>query len=131
MQIVWSPEAERDLESIRDYIAHDSVRYAELVVQRIVGSVERLSTFPESGRVVPELGVTTIREVIVDVFRVVYRLRGDLVEIATVFRGSVDGARLELATSALRTPPGNVGSRNRNKGSQAEDQPKRAVRRRA
>jgi hypothetical protein len=42
----------------------------------------------ESGRVVPELGVTTIREVIVDVFRVVYWFRGDIVEIATVFRDS-------------------------------------------
>jgi addiction module RelE/StbE family toxin len=86
--VVWSPEAERDLQSIRDYIAHDSQRYAELVVRRIIAGVERLSIFPESGRVVPELDTPTIREVIVDIFRVVYRYRGDLVEIATVFRGS-------------------------------------------
>jgi len=45
--IVWSPQALKDLESIRDYIAQDSVRYADLVVARLVSSVERLRSFPE------------------------------------------------------------------------------------
>jgi addiction module RelE/StbE family toxin len=86
--IVWSPDAESDLKGIRDYIAHDSQRYAALVLQRIVAGVERLATFPESGRLVPELDNPAIREVIVDVFRVVYRYEGATVEIVTVFRGS-------------------------------------------
>jgi len=47
----------RDLEGIRDYIAIDSARYAALVIERIVNGVERLSTFPESGRMVPERNV--------------------------------------------------------------------------
>ena len=86
--IVWSPQALKDLESIRDYIAQDSVRYADLVVARIVSSVERLRSFPESGRVVPELNRPEIREVIVRPYRVVYRIRPGAVEIATVFRAS-------------------------------------------
>lgn len=86
--IIWSPQSLRDLESIRDYIAEDSVRYADLVVGRIVSSVERLASFPESGRVVPELNRPDIREVIVSSYRVVYRYRSGVVEIATVFRAS-------------------------------------------
>ena len=86
--IIWSPQALKDLESIRDYIAQDSVRYADLVVARIVSSVERLRSFPESGRVVPELNRQDIREVIVRPYRVVYRIREGKVEIATVFRAS-------------------------------------------
>jgi len=86
--IKWSPQAVRDVESIRDYIAQDSRRYAELTVGRILASVERLRTFPQSGRVVPERGNPEIREVIVGPFRVVYRYRGGVVEIATVFRAS-------------------------------------------
>ena len=86
--IIWSPQALKDLESIRDYIAQDSVRYADLVVARIVSSVERLRSFPESGRVVPELNRQDIREVIVRPYRVVYRIRDGMVEIATVFRAS-------------------------------------------
>jgi plasmid stabilization system protein ParE len=86
--IVWSPDAESDLQGIRDYSAHDSQRYAAFVLQRIVAGVERLSTFPESGRIIPELDNAAIREVIVDAFRVVYRYEGATVEIVTVFRGS-------------------------------------------
>jgi addiction module RelE/StbE family toxin len=77
--VVWSPEALRDLESIRDYIARDSAAYADLVVRRIVAAVERLRLFPESGRIVPERDVPSIREVIVRPYRVVYRLRGGAV----------------------------------------------------
>lgn len=86
--IIWSPQALLDLESIRDYIAHDSPRYAELVVRRLVMAVERLETFPESGRVVPERNDKEIREIIARPYRIVYRVRPGYVEIATVFRAS-------------------------------------------
>ena len=86
--IIWSPQAVRDLESIRAYIAEDSTRYAELVVGRLVASVERLASFPESGRTVPELNTREIREVIVTPYRVVYRHAPGRVEIVTVFRAS-------------------------------------------
>ena len=86
--IVWSPQALRDIESIRTYIAEDSPRVAELVVGRIIKAVERLRIFPESGRKVPERDDPEIREVIEAPYRVVYRVRAGTVEIATVFRAS-------------------------------------------
>ena len=86
--LTWSPEAQRDIESIRTYISEDSTRYADLVVRRIVATVERLETFPESGRIVPERGDPSIREVLVNPYRVVYRFRGKAVEIVTVFHAS-------------------------------------------
>ena len=87
-KLIWSPQAEQDIKAIRAYIIEDSTRYAELVVGRIVAGVERLARFPESGRIVPERNDPFIREVIVDPYRVVYRYRGSVVEIATVFRAS-------------------------------------------
>ena len=87
-EVTWSPESLRDLESIRDYIARDSPAYADLVVRRTVAVVERLEMFPESGRVVPERNVSSIREVIVRPYRVVHRLRESAVEVVTVFRAS-------------------------------------------
>ena len=87
-KLIWSPQSIRDLEAVRTYIAEDSPAYAELVVRRIVGAAERLVSYPESGRVVPERNTPAIREVIVRPYRVVYRLRTGVVEIATVFRGS-------------------------------------------
>ena len=86
--VIWSPQAVRDLEAIHAYISDESVRYADLVVGRLVSAVERLQVFPESGRIVPELADPAIREVIVGSYRVVYRLRSDRVEIATVFRAA-------------------------------------------
>jgi addiction module RelE/StbE family toxin len=87
-RIVWSPQSLADLESIRDYIARDSPRYAELVVQRLVSAVERLEAFPRSGRVVPERNLEHLREIISAPYRIVYRIRTALVEIVTVFRAS-------------------------------------------
>ena len=89
-RIVWSPQSLRDIEAIRAYIAEDSPRYADLTVRRIVAAVERLETFPESGRMVPERNQHELREVVVRRFRVVYRLDSETVEIATVFRGAQD-----------------------------------------
>jgi len=87
-RILWSPQALSDLESIRDYIAHDSPRYAELVLRRLVAAVDRLEEFPKSGRVVPERNADDLREIIVRPYRIVYRLRPGVAEIVTVFRAS-------------------------------------------
>jgi toxin ParE1/3/4 len=86
--VIWSPQSVRDLEAIHVYISEESVRYADLVVGRLVAAVERLQQFPGSGRTVPERADAAIREIIVGPYRVVYRYRPGLVEIATVFRGS-------------------------------------------
>ena len=86
--IIWSPQALRDIEAIRVYIAEDSPHVAELVVGRIVKAVERLKAFPGSGRKVPEHNDPEILEVIESPYRIVYRMRVGTVEIATVFRAS-------------------------------------------
>jgi plasmid stabilization system protein ParE len=57
-------------------------------VARIFSAVERLIQFPYSGRIVPERDKPEIREIIVGRFRVVYRVRDELLEVATVFRAS-------------------------------------------
>jgi toxin ParE1/3/4 len=86
--LVWSPRASADLESIRAYIAQDSPFYADLVVRRLITAPERLTNFPEIGRIVPEVGSPQLRELIVRPFRIVYRIRPDVIEIATVFRSA-------------------------------------------
>lgn len=87
-ELIWSPQALRDLEGIRAYIALDSSQYADLTVRRVLAAVERLRAFPESGRIVPERNTPDIREVIVGRFRVVYRRKAGAVEIVTVFGAS-------------------------------------------
>jgi toxin ParE1/3/4 len=87
-RIVWAPQAVEDVEAIRAYVARDSPHYADLVVERILTAVALLGSSPRAGRVVPEVGDDSLREIIHANYRIVYRLRQDLVEIATVFHGA-------------------------------------------
>ena len=68
MRIVWSPQSLRDLHAIREYIAKDSERYADLTVARIFSAVERLLEFPHSGRIVPERNDLKFGKSSLDVF---------------------------------------------------------------
>ena len=95
-ELRWTPQAANDLESITNFIAADSPHYASLFALDVLTSVERLQVFPRSGRVVPELHVSDIRELILGNYRIVYRIRGDVVEILTVWHGArlLDPSRL-------------------------------------
>lgn len=65
----------RPLREIHDFIARDSPRAAEVLVERLLTATERLASFPESGRVVPEFPGLGYREIIVGSYRVLYDLR--------------------------------------------------------
>ncbi len=84
-RINWSDQALDDLDAICDFIARDAPRYAQVFANRVFESVERLELFPKSGRIVPELQLETIREIIFGNYRIVYRLKQKEVEILTVF----------------------------------------------
>ncbi len=86
-QVVWSPEAIGDVESIAAYIARDSRFYAAAVVQAILDAARTLERFPIRGRVVPEIAQDAIRERFVYSYRLIYRVREDGVTIAAVIHG--------------------------------------------
>ncbi len=87
MTITWSPLALDRVREITLYIAQDNPDVAALWVERLFDSVQRLGAYPESGRVVPGLGVARIREVVFGAYRVIYTTK-DEIEILTVRRGS-------------------------------------------
>lgn len=82
--LVWTRRAIEDVQSIQRFIEKDSPHYAQLVGQQLIAAVERLPTFPQSGRVVPEFNNPAIREVIQGSYRVVYRLIHGEIHILTV-----------------------------------------------
>lgn len=53
-----------------------------------MGALDVVGDYPESGRVVPELGDPAVREVIHGAYRIIYEFRGSAVEVLTVFRAS-------------------------------------------
>ncbi len=87
-QVRWTPQAADDLDVIAEFIARDSPHFAGLFVADILQAVDRLADFPESGRIVPEIGDRNIREVILGSYRIIYRRRTDAVEVLTVHHGA-------------------------------------------
>lgn len=87
MRIVWSLLALERVEDIAQYIAEDKPGAAVEWVDGIFDTVERLADFHESGRVVPEVGGSRIREVIFGTYRIIYSVR-DQIDILTVRRSS-------------------------------------------
>ena len=87
-RVIWTRGAVEDVEAVKAYVARDSVRYATLLAERIVAAVDRLEAFPESGRVVPEVGDESLREVVYGAYRIVYRIQAESVQVVTVHHGA-------------------------------------------
>ncbi|MCO4320513.1 type II toxin-antitoxin system RelE/ParE family toxin [Aliidiomarina sp. Y6] len=75
------------VEDIAQYIAEDKPSAAVEWVEGIFDTVERLADFPESGRIVPEVGGRRIREVIFGTYRIIYSFT-EQIDVLTVRRSS-------------------------------------------
>lgn len=82
MKILWSPTSLRHIEAIGDFISLDSPKRAQLFVQKLINSVERLKDFPLSGSVVKES--PNLKQIIVQGYRIVYRAKDERIEIIAV-----------------------------------------------
>ena len=85
----WSITAQQDLENIGGYIAKDSPFYAVNFIEKVLQYTDRLETFPESGRVVPEFNRADIRELIFHNYCIVYKVKDAHIFIVSVSHGSM------------------------------------------
>ena len=85
MKIVWSPLAIRRAYEAAAYIAGDRPEAALRWLDGLFEVTDRLERFPESGRIVPEIGLPEFREVVYrKAYRVIYRVEQKRVSILTV-----------------------------------------------
>ena len=87
-KIVWTADGAGSFEDVVEYISRDSVFYAGDFAEKILLSLEKLKSFPNMGRVVPEYNDPTLRELIYQNYRIVYRLRGSVVYIVLITHGA-------------------------------------------
>lgn len=73
--VVWSGDALDDIDALGEYIARDSIYYAQQVVSEIMAVGDSLSDQPTRGRVVPELNNPSIRERFIYSYRLIYEIR--------------------------------------------------------
>lgn len=88
LPIRWSPKAAHQLETIVEYIAQDSERYATIFARRLLQTVRAIPAHPVAGRVVPEYGDQNLRERIHQGYRIVYRLTPHAFEIVAICHGT-------------------------------------------
>ncbi len=92
--IKWAPRAASHLEQICEYISRDSEIYARIFAKKVLSIVEDIAVFPKAGRVVPEYRDPNLRERIYGNYRIVYRLKDGVVEIAAICHGAQLLARI-------------------------------------
>jgi plasmid stabilization system protein ParE len=82
-EVVWRPQALRDLEAIGAYYEEVAPDFAPLFVAGAFEAAARLSDFPHAGRIVPEIGDESIRELIYRQYRIIYVVIEDAAEVLT------------------------------------------------
>jgi plasmid stabilization system protein ParE len=80
-----TPPARAQLLAAIAYIDADRPTAARDFRTRVEGALRRLIDFPESGRIIPEFGRLGFREVLVDSYRLFYRLQGDVIWVVGVW----------------------------------------------
>ena len=103
--VVWSNIAENDLKNIVEYISDDSPPNALRIFKRIKQKASSLYTFPERGRIVPELrdqGILQYRELVVSPWRILYRISEKRVLVLSVLdsRQNIEDILLQRLTNS-------------------------------
>lgn len=86
-EVIWTKNAQFDLESIIEYIKTDSVNIAKKIFFEIKKECENLHYFPQRKRVVPELqqiGILKYREIIYERWRIIFKMDSTKVYILLV-----------------------------------------------
>lgn len=87
--VAWTLPARQDLLKTIHYLVEQSPASAERLLNRLEAAAASLAEFPNRGRIVPELELPR-RELIVAGYRLVYRVRGEEIQILRVIHGKQD-----------------------------------------
>ena len=91
VQINWTFQAKDDLKAIAEYIKLDSAQYAKLQIIKIKTLTQILKSFPQTGRIVPEIESEQIRELIEGSYRIIYKVISETrIDILTIHHSARD-----------------------------------------
>ena len=95
MKVLWTDAAVAQLEALHDYVAQTSPEYARRIVDRLTKRSIQISSFPFSGRMVPEYELNEVREVIEGSYRIIYLIKEDedQIEVLAVIHSSREGLK--------------------------------------
>jgi plasmid stabilization system protein ParE len=88
MKVRFTPSARSQFLAGLEYIRADNPIAAQALLAKVAKSLRRLTSFPQSGRKIPEFPELTHREVIVAPYRFFYRVEKATVWIVAVWHGA-------------------------------------------
>src|SRR3990172_8335439 len=83
-EVKWTIQSIEDISNIAEYISNDSVRYAEMFVEKVFERAEILNSHSHAARMVPEIEDKTIRELILGNYRIIYKIYPSRIDVLTV-----------------------------------------------
>lgn len=98
-KVIWTTSALGDLEAAAEYIGRDSPHFAASLISEVLEAGRSLSSLSERGRHVPELSDPDLRELLIQPYRLIYRVGIDSVWVLALIHGRRD---LETAWSRRR-----------------------------
>lgn len=90
--VIFLPEAYKDLDDIFDYILLDNHSQAEFILAKIIDSISTLEAFPLIGKklIHKSLNYYNFRMIIIDPYIAFYRFIDDVVYIYRILHGARD-----------------------------------------
>ena len=88
-EVRWTEAAANDLDAIADHIAEDSPNYAAALVCEARDAARSLAHLADRGRIVPEWDDSSVRELFIGNYRMLYQVT----EQAVFIIGFIHGAR--------------------------------------
>jgi toxin ParE1/3/4 len=88
--VILTDQAKTDLKQIHSFIKSNSHLYADDYIFSLLETIENLESFPEKGRVVPELGEISIRELISYPYRIIYEIHHDWIAVLGIIHAKRD-----------------------------------------
>jgi plasmid stabilization system protein ParE len=99
VRIVWSPLAIERAHDAAKYIARDKPEAARAWLAGVFEAVDRLEAFPQSGRMVPEIGLAEYRGIVYRrSHRIIYYVEKSALQVLTIrnFAPRLDFSELGL-----------------------------------
>ena len=103
--VKWTAPARDDVNEIIEYISETNIKYAVKILAGIEENVKKLDMYPQRHRIVPELekyGYLMYREIIVEYWKVIYKIENNYVYIMLVIDGRRNLEDLLLKKMFLR-----------------------------
>jgi plasmid stabilization system protein ParE len=88
VKVRFTATAIEHLDGIYAFIAKDSPKYAQRVIDRITEKANNIAVLPHAAGIVPEYSQPDIREVFLFSYRIIYRLLSEQIDVLAVVHGA-------------------------------------------